>query len=67
MEIIFAIFVENQCYMPNLINKVELRNLQIEDYKELKKSMIESYPEMVNSYWKEDHIEKLWFYIVYNG
>ena len=59
MEIIFAIFVENQCYMPNLINKVELRNLQIEDYKELKKSMIESYPEMVNSYWKEDHIEKL--------
>lgn len=45
--------------MPNLINKVELRNLQIEDYKELKKSMIEAYPEMVDSYWKEDHIEKL--------
>ena len=59
MENTLAIFVENQYYMPNLINKVELRNLQIEDYKELKKSMIESYPEMVNSYWKEDHIEKL--------
>jgi predicted amidohydrolase/GNAT superfamily N-acetyltransferase len=58
-EIIFVIFVENQCYMPNLISKVELRNLQIEDYKELKKSMIEAYPEMVDSYWKEDHIEKL--------
>ena len=45
--------------MPNTINKVELRNLHIEDYKELKKSMIEAYPEMVDSYWKEDHIEKL--------
>ncbi|MFD2892327.1 GNAT family N-acetyltransferase [Flavobacterium chuncheonense] len=41
------------------INKVELRNLQIEDYKELKKSMIEAYPEMVDSYWKEQDIEKL--------
>ena len=58
-ENIFSIFVENQHYMPNTINKVELRNLHIEDYKELKKSMIEAYPEMVDSYWKEDHIEKL--------
>ena len=58
-ENIFSIFVENQYYMPNTINKVELRNLHIEDYKELKKSMIEAYPEMVDSYWKEDHIEKL--------
>ena len=58
-ENIFIIFVENQHYMPNTINKVELRNLHIEDYKELKKSMIEAYPEMVDSYWKEDHIEKL--------
>ncbi len=41
------------------INKVELRNLRIEDYKELKSSMIDSYPEMIDSYWKESHIEKL--------
>jgi hypothetical protein len=26
------------------IKTIELRNLQIEDYKELKKSMVESYP-----------------------
>lgn len=32
--------------MPASIKIVELRNLQIEDYKELKKSMFESYPEM---------------------
>ncbi|OYX82364.1 MAG: carbon-nitrogen hydrolase, partial [Flavobacteriales bacterium 32-34-25] len=41
------------------INKVELRNLKIEDYKELKNSMIESYPEMVDDYWKEADIKKL--------
>ncbi|MVO09555.1 GNAT family N-acetyltransferase [Flavobacterium sp. TP390] len=45
--------------MPNTISKVELRNLQIKDYKELKKSMIEAYPEMVDSYWNENHIKKL--------
>src|SRR5690606_19597241 len=41
------------------ISKVELRNLQIEDYKQLKKSMIEAYPDMENSYWDEKHIKKL--------
>ncbi len=41
------------------INKVELRNLRIEDYKELKNSMVEAYSEMEGSYWKEHHIEKL--------
>jgi len=41
------------------INKVELRNLEIEDYKQLKNSMVESYPEMVGSYWLEHDIEKL--------
>ena len=45
--------------MPANIKSVELRNLQIEDYKELKKSMIESYPEMAESFWKEDQIELL--------
>ena len=59
MELFFSIFTENQLYMPNSINKVELRNLKIEDYKELKKSMIEAYPEMADSYWKQSHIEKL--------
>jgi predicted amidohydrolase/ribosomal protein S18 acetylase RimI-like enzyme len=45
--------------MQTKINKVELRNLEIEDYKQLKKSMIESYPEMANSYWQEPDIERL--------
>nr|WP_294933634.1 bifunctional GNAT family N-acetyltransferase/carbon-nitrogen hydrolase family protein [uncultured Flavobacterium sp.] len=39
--------------------KVELRNLQIDDYKQLKSSMMKSYPELDNSYWDEHHIEKL--------
>ena len=54
-----GIFVENQYNMPNTIQSIELRNLQIEDYKELKKSMMESYPEMEDSFWKEDQIEIL--------
>lgn len=41
------------------INTVELRNLRIEDYNELKLSMVEAYSEMEGSYWKEHHIEKL--------
>lgn len=41
------------------INKVELRNLKIADYKELKNSMKESYSELEDSYWSEEHIEKL--------
>ncbi|MGZ9677324.1 GNAT family N-acetyltransferase [Flavobacterium sp. GNP001] len=45
--------------MQAAINKVELRNLKFEDYKELKNSMVESYPEMTGSYWREHHIEKL--------
>jgi hypothetical protein len=38
--------------MPANIKSIELRNLQIEDYKQLKKSMIESYPEMEESFWR---------------
>ncbi|MCV2485505.1 bifunctional GNAT family N-acetyltransferase/carbon-nitrogen hydrolase family protein [Flavobacterium sp. SH_e] len=45
--------------MQTKIKKVELRNLEIEDYKQLKKSMIESYPEMADSYWGSDDIERL--------
>jgi hypothetical protein len=39
--------------MPANIKTIELRNLQIEDYKELKKSMVESYPEMADSFGKK--------------
>jgi ribosomal protein S18 acetylase RimI-like enzyme len=41
------------------INKVELRNLAFEDYKQLKNSMVESYPEMADSYWRPHQIERL--------
>uniref|UniRef100_UPI0040482654 GNAT family N-acetyltransferase n=1 Tax=Flavobacterium sp. TaxID=239 RepID=UPI0040482654 len=45
--------------MPTNIKSIELRNLKIEDYKELKKSMIESYPDMMDAFWKEGQIELL--------
>ncbi|MCP1995055.1 carbon-nitrogen hydrolase family protein [Flavobacterium sp. HSC-61S13] len=45
--------------MEAAINKVELRNLQVEDYLELKKSMMESYEGMEDSYWIKDEIEAL--------
>ena len=45
--------------MQTKINKVELRNLKFEDYKELKNSMVESYPDMANSYWRANDIERL--------
>lgn len=41
------------------ITKVELRNLRVEDYNELKSSMQQAYSEMEGSYWKEHHINKL--------
>ena len=45
--------------MQEVINKVELRNLKIEDYKELKNSMVEAYVGMEGSYWNESDISKL--------
>jgi predicted amidohydrolase/GNAT superfamily N-acetyltransferase len=45
--------------MQTKIKKVVLRNLQIEDYKELKKSMKMAYPELEDSYWREQDIEIL--------
>ncbi|MPT36821.1 MAG: GNAT family N-acetyltransferase, partial [Flavobacterium sp.] len=45
--------------MQKAINKVELRNLQIEDYKELKNSMVEAYSELKEAYWQEEQIERL--------
>ena len=59
MVLFFSIFDQNREFMASTINKVELRNLQIEDYKELKNSMVESYPEMTDSFWKEEQIENL--------
>ena len=45
--------------MQTKIKKVELRNLAFEDYKQLKNSMVESYPEMADSYWRSEDIERL--------
>jgi predicted amidohydrolase/ribosomal protein S18 acetylase RimI-like enzyme len=45
--------------MSKQIKTVELRNLKLDDYKELKSSMIESYPNIKDAYWSESHIEKL--------
>ena len=45
--------------MQTEINKVELRNLQIEDYKQLKNSMVKAYCELDEQYWEEDEIENL--------
>lgn len=45
--------------MQTEINKVELRNLQIEDYKQLKTSMLHSYCELDDTYWEEEEIENL--------
>lgn len=39
--------------------KIELRNLLVSDYIELKKSMIESYNEMPEDYWTEKEIKRL--------
>ncbi len=41
------------------IENIELKFLNLDDYQELKKTMIDSYTTMPNSYWKEHHIKKL--------
>lgn len=38
---------------------IELRNLQIEDYLDLKESMQKAYADWIGSHWKEHHINKL--------
>lgn len=43
----------------NNIDTIELRQLNIGDYEELKKSMIEAYPKWPGAYWKEPHFQKL--------
>lgn len=41
------------------IDSVELRNLRIDDYEELKKSMIEAYANWPGAFWEEKHFQKL--------
>jgi predicted amidohydrolase/GNAT superfamily N-acetyltransferase len=43
----------------NTIATIELRNLQIEDYLDLKISMQKAYDDLENSHWKEHHIKEL--------
>lgn len=38
---------------------VELRNLQLDDYRGLAESMRSAYPDLENSVWQEDHIQDL--------
>lgn len=52
-------FRRNEFFMQTEINKVELRNLQIEDYKQLKTSMLHAYQEFDEPYWEEEEIERL--------
>ena len=39
--------------------KIELRNLKLKDYQELKVSMIKSYQKMPEEYWSKDEIRNL--------
>lgn len=41
------------------INQVEVRNLQIEDYEELKASMLDAYTDIEAHYWRKPQIQKL--------
>jgi len=45
--------------MEQNIQNIELTYLTIDDYQELKEAMIIAYLNMPNSYWKENHIQKL--------
>lgn len=45
--------------MPENIENIELAFLTLNDYQDLKEAMINAYPSMPNSYWKEHHIRKL--------
>lgn len=43
----------------NDIENIELSFLQLKDYQELKEALIESYPEMPDSYWLKPHLKTL--------
>lgn len=51
------------CKRPDMnyqdIENIELTFLKMDDYQELKDSMIEAYPNMPDSYWKVHHIQSL--------
>lgn len=42
-----------------MIQNIELQFLTINDYQQLKTTMIEAYPSMPDAYWKESHIQTL--------
>ncbi len=46
-------------YMAKDIRKIELRNLEFSDYRELKEAMLEAYPDWENPAWTEGQIRKL--------
>jgi predicted amidohydrolase/GNAT superfamily N-acetyltransferase len=41
------------------IKNIHVRNLQLDDYIQLKDSMINAYPDFPGGYWKEEHIQSL--------
>jgi len=43
----------------NEVATIELRNLEIEDYLDLRVSMQKAYPDWQTSVWSEEHIRKL--------
>lgn len=45
--------------MQTYTQKVEVRNLRMSDYMELKKSMIEAYSNWQGAYWRAHHIQSL--------
>ncbi|MPV86290.1 carbon-nitrogen hydrolase family protein [Ostreibacterium oceani] len=45
--------------MKDTIENIDLQFLTIDDYEELKKAMIEAYPNMPDAYWKVSHIQSL--------
>ena len=45
--------------MKKVIENIELQFLTIDDYQELKATMIEAYSNMPDSYWKESQIQSL--------
>ena len=52
-------FSNKTCHMIQNIENIELRFLTLNDYQELKQAMIEAYPSMPDSYWKQAHIKSL--------
>jgi predicted amidohydrolase/GNAT superfamily N-acetyltransferase len=61
-EHFFGLNLSRYITQENIMRKIaniELSYLSFSDYQELKQAMIESYPGMPNTYWKEHHIRSL--------